>query len=122
MYIVYDTDNNLKQLRSKYLVLELDTIEITEGKSVTAYAVVDNSKIPLQDMGRITEYMDLHANLIKNYRLQNWDYCEQAMGHLMGCFKGEIDSFYEELVIRIAALREATIADGWTGNIITISE
>ena len=44
MYIVYENDN-MDLLRSKYLVLELDTIEFLDGKTVKAFAVVDSSTI-----------------------------------------------------------------------------
>ncbi len=119
MYIIYNTTNNLDKLRSKYLIMELDTLEFNDGVK-TAYAVVDSEHIPLPDIPKIPELTELHANLIKNYRLQNWNYCIQAMEHLSGHFQGELDSFYEELTNRIDVLKESVIADDWTGNVMII--
>jgi len=119
MYIVYETNNAIDSLRSKYLVMELDTVEFSDGKTVRTFAVVDSEHIAAQEANKINEIADLHGNLLKNYRLQNWNYCKQAIGHLTGSFKGELDTFYAELNNRIAVLEDATIADDWTGNILT---
>lgn len=117
MYIVYDTNDNLDQLRSKYLVLELDTLEFSE-RLVTAFSVIDNEHIPLSEVGRLTEFSNLHANLIKNYRNRDWNYCEEAISHLLGKFKGEMDSFYAEFLERIEILKDATLQEDWTGNVV----
>lgn len=118
MYIVYDTNHDeVQRLRSKYLVLELDTLEFPDGKIVKALAVVDSEHIPLQEINMLENLKDLHANLIKNYHLKNWNYCRQAIDHLNGKFKGELDTFYHELLERISILEEATIAEDWSGNI-----
>jgi len=119
MYIVYETNNEIDSLRSKYLVLELDTVEFSNGKTVRTFAVVDNDHIVFQEIPMLENLTDLHENLIKNYRLKNWDYCTQAMDHLMGSFKGELDTFYEELSKRIKVLEDIPLADDWTGNILT---
>lgn len=118
MYIVYDTQNEIDSLRSKYLVLELDTIEFSDGKLARAFAVVDSEHIDLNELPKLADYEELHKNLIKNYRLQDWEFCHIAMKHLRGKFKGELDTFYDELELRIDILKTATIADDWTGNIL----
>jgi len=118
MYIVYDTNNDLNALRSKYLVLELDTVEINEN-TLTAYAVVDAENVILQEITMLDKLKELHENLIKNYRLKNWNYCNNAIEHLKGKFKGELDSFYEELDARIAQLKDIELSDDWSGNIKT---
>jgi hypothetical protein len=123
MYIVYDTNHNeLNLLRSKYLVLELDTLEFLDGKVMTAHAVVDSEHIPLQEVNLIENLRDLHTNLIKNYHLRNWDYCKQAIDHLTGKFRGELDTFYSEMFERIEVLEQANLAEDWTGNIILTEE
>jgi len=118
MYIVYDTDDNLKQLQDKYVVLELDTIDI-QGNIITAYAIINSLNINHSDQAHITEIKNLHANLLKNYRLQNWNFCDQAITHLMGNFGGELDSFYTEITNRIIDLKDVTIGPNWNGIINT---
>lgn len=119
MYIVYNNNNAIDSLRSKYLVLELDTFEINGNEPLTAFAVVDSSHIPFDEIPKMEEHKELHANLIKNYRQQNWNYCRQAMEHLRGKFRGELDTFYDELEKRIAELEKVDLGDDWTGNVVT---
>ena len=88
------------QLKERFTVLELETLE-QEGQIVTAYCVVPAEKIPLGEMTILNQWTDLHANLIKEYRNKNYQYCHDAIEHLMGKFGGELDSFYEELLSRI---------------------
>jgi hypothetical protein len=118
MYIVYDTNNAIESLRSKYLVLELDTVEFSDGKLAHAYAVVDSEHISFQELPLISNITELHEQLLENYRDQNWDFCIEAISNLRGNFKGELDTFYDELEQRIEILKTATIAPGWTGNIL----
>lgn len=118
MYIVHDI-NSIKHLQSKYLVLELDTIEFLDGRTLVAYALVDNQHIPLQEAAMLEELHKLHVKLIENYKKQDWHFCKQAIKHLMGRFKGEIDTFYQELGNRIQTLETLSLTDEWTGNIIT---
>jgi hypothetical protein len=116
MYIVYETDNNLELLRSKYLVLELDSLEIND-KTTTAFAIIDSEHVQLHEIAKLDVITNLHCHLIKNYKLQNWDYCEQAIDHLIGSFKGELDSFYEELLQRVLVLKNTPIGKDWSGAI-----
>jgi len=122
MYIVYETNNAIDSLRSKYLVLELDTIEFSEGdevKTVKAFVVIDTAHIPLEEISKMENLKELHENLIKNYHLQNWNFCLQAMEHLTGSFKGEVDTFYDALTSRIKVLENEVLPEDWTGNVLT---
>lgn len=119
MYIVYETNNEIETLRSKYLVLELDTIEFSDGKTVKAYAVIDSEHVVFQELTIADKLLELHDSLIKNYRSQDWDFCLEAISQLRGSFKGEVDTFYDALQERIELLKTANIADDWTGNILT---
>jgi hypothetical protein len=106
----------LKDIDSRYLVLELDTFDSDASpEPVTAYALVD--ELSLQDMLHIGEFVDLHRNLIKNYRVRNWKYCEDAMEHLMHQWNGALDSFYQNLSARILQLKDQTLPAEWTGNL-----
>ena len=119
MYIVYETNEAIDSLRSKYLVLELDTIEFSNGKSIKAFAVVDTEHTVLEEISQLENLKNLHEHLIKNYRSQNWNFCRQAMEHLHGKFKGELDTFYDALEERIALLETEILPEDWTGNVIT---
>ena len=88
------------QLRERFTVLELETF-YEDGKEVTAFCVIPADKMPLSDITVLTQWTDLHANLITEYYKENYPYCVDAIEHLMGKFSGELDSFYEEILSRI---------------------
>ena len=121
MYIVLDKDNAIEQLRSKYLLLELDTLEFIGEDPTVSYAVVTNEGLTIQELQILENLVDLHAALIRNYKKKNWNFCHQALDQLMGKFKGEIDTFYEELEGRIEQLEEIDLPETWTGNVIVNS-
>jgi hypothetical protein len=105
--------NDVKQ---KYTLLELDTFYFAESKSTsTAYCLIEN--IPLQEMFRLEEFLDLHKNLIKNYKLKNWKYCEDALPHLIGKWNGDLDSFYKNISDRVSQHKEQDLDEAWTGVI-----
>lgn len=107
---------NVEDLDSRYTVLELDTFRIPGADGpVTSYCVVEN--LPILEMLEISVYKDLHQNLIKNYRLRNWKYCEDAIEHLMPKWNGELKTFYEELYRRIQKLKSQDLDSSWDGSI-----
>ena len=109
-------DNVAELAREKYTVLELDTFVIEDrDQTATAYAIVE--KIPLLEMTNLPHYQDLHTNLMQEYRKRNWNYCEDAIGHLRGRWSTELDSFYSELQQRIQNLKTQSLDDFWTGAI-----
>jgi hypothetical protein len=112
MYIVYGKE--AQQLGEKYLVLELDTFRVNDSL-VPTYCVVDSVHIPLSEFSNIDSYRDLHKNLVKNYKIGNWAFCESAITYLNGKFNGELDSFYEILSKRITDLKDTPISDNWDG-------
>lgn len=115
MHIIFGKDK-LEGVDSKYTVLELDTIRVSEDQDpITAYCLIEN--VPVTEISEIDRNRDLHNNLIKNYRLKNWKYCEDALEHLVGKWNGEIDSFYRALNDRINEYKNITLPDAWTGEI-----
>lgn len=104
--------SNLAALDDKYTVLDLDTFSLPDGSLHTACCVIEN--IPITELPETQSLKDLHANLIKNYGLRDWNYCEQAIDHLMGKFGGEVDTFYHELMTRIAHLKTQDLTDSWS--------
>ena len=111
MNIIFDKFH-LDELQSKYTVLELDTFHIeSTDQQRTAYCVVEN--VPILEMAQIESFRNLHANLMDNYRKKDWNYCEQAIEHLMGKWGGELDSFYTDLMKRIADYKENSPGEDW---------
>lgn len=107
---------NLDSLDEKYVVLELDTVKIKgSDQPATAYCVLDN--IPIMELVTINRYRDLHQNLMKNYRLKNWSYCRDAIGHLHGQWGKQVDSFYENILERINKYENEDPGETWSGII-----
>jgi hypothetical protein len=108
---------NVEQAQEKYTVLELDTLIINGAADpVTAYCLIE--QVPIDQIAGIDQFRDLHNNLMKNYRLQNWKFCQDAIEHLIGKWGGELDSFYTEMSQRIALLQQQTLNEDWNGAII----
>jgi hypothetical protein len=113
--IIIDPEQ-IEQYREKYTVLELDTIRIAPtNQLVTAYCVVDT--IPIVELPLTASKMDLHNNLLINYRKRDWNYCHQALEHLVGSWNKELDSFYEDIRVRINNYMENDPGNEWDGVI-----
>jgi len=97
-------------MQSKYTILELDTFKAGD-QTVTAFCAVDI--VPIMEMPKIESMKQLHENLLIEYRKKNWNYCEQALEHLMGCWNHEVDTFYDTLKTRIDEYKNQTLEDNW---------
>jgi hypothetical protein len=106
-------DQITETLEDKYIMLELDSFQVaSKCHTVSAWCLVEN--VPLSELPEVERYRDLHAQLIRNYRLANWKFCEDALEHLQGRWNGEVDTFYHELAARITDLRDQQIdASSW---------
>jgi hypothetical protein len=115
MNIIIDPEQ-LDTYRTNYTVLELDTIRILpENKMVTAYCVVET--IPISELPLTEGKKDLHANLMENYRKRDWNYCHQALDHLVGSWNKEVDSFYDDLRVRLNFYTQQDPGPEWDGII-----
>jgi hypothetical protein len=104
---------------NRMTILELDTFfQPGLEEPVTAYAVLENTSIPVMEIPHMEKTVELHNTMMAEYRQQNWTYCEQALEHLLGKWGGEIDSFYSELSERVAKLKTAKLPADWTGIVI----
>jgi adenylate cyclase len=109
-------EENVKDVGDRYIVLELDTMRFSgSNEAVTAYCLVE--QVPLEEMFVVTNFRELHTNLMKNYRLRNWKFCEDALEHLRGKWRGELDSFYNTLAARVAAYQANDPGADWDGVI-----
>jgi len=106
------------ELRDKFMLVELDSFQHEpDGVVIKSYAVITKDEINIQEIQNVKEYIDLHNNLMKNYRVKNWKFCEDAIEHLNGKFRGELDSFYTVLTERIETLKDIPLAEEWTPHI-----
>lgn len=102
------------EVKEKYMVLPLDTFHFPDSdKNSTAYCLIENT--PIMEMFAVDQYLDLHQNLIKNYYLRNWNYCEQAIEQLLGRWNGELDSFYTTMDERVKSFKQQDPGPDWTG-------
>ena len=120
MYIVYK-ESDIEQLRSKYLLLEVDTLKITNEETITGYCVIDIDHINLNEITTLKTVKEAHENLMDSYKSQNWDFCIDIIDELKGNFKGELDSFYDVLLDRIVSLQNQSINVDWTG-VVDVSD
>jgi len=98
----------------KYLLLELDTIRYSKDAApVRSFCVIDSEHVPLTDINRIAEYSNLHENLIKEYKKRNWKFCIDALEHLKGIFRGELDSFYDDIEKRCIKFQQSEPPADW---------
>ena len=110
-------EENIVEIKDRMTVLELDRFKVEKSDQiVTAYCVLENLNIG--DLMQLESYKSLHQNLIKNYRLKNWSYCEQAIEHLYGKWAGQLDSFYDDLLVRIGKLKSVDPGPEWKGIIV----
>ena len=79
--------------------------------------MISTDSVTLQDLPVMDRYQELHNNMMRNYKLKNWKYCEDALEHLMGKWRGELNSFYDDIAIRIKEYKQADPGEHWAGVI-----
>lgn len=104
---------NISQVKDKHIVLPLDTF-ITDkiGNTVTAYCVIEN--VPIDELPSVEHNTKMHNELLQFYADKRWDDCSTILDHLLGCWGGEVDSFYSNLRGRINQLNSKEIPENWT--------
>jgi hypothetical protein len=88
-----------EKLQENYTVLELESF-IKDGKEITAYCIVD--QVPIMELPLLEHHKKLHLEFLTEYKKSNYIFCVEAASHLKGKFNGELDSFYDELLTRLA--------------------
>lgn len=115
MHIIFG--DAVKQIPNSYTVLELDTIRIAPGnQQFKTYCVIE--KIPLAEFPIAETNQKIHADLIENYKKQNWKFCEDAIAALRGKWNGEMDSFYDDIGQRIIDYKDNSPEPGWDGTLV----
>jgi len=64
----------------------------------------------LGDIPNLESDIRLHENLIEQLKLKNYQFCLDAIEHLLGKFGGELDSFYVIIKQRAELALEQTSA------------
>jgi len=110
-------EQNAQAVGDKYVVLELDSFRTAEqGELISAFCLIEN--LPINELPEVDHYRDLHQQMIKNYRLANWKFCEDALEHLQGRWNGEVDSFYQDIMTRIKDLKPHVKTADWDAAIV----
>ena len=104
----------LNELDGRYVILELDIVRVGPDEH-QAYALVDS--LELGELQYLDRYRTLHNKMMTNYRGRNWDFMDQALGHLRGRWRGALDSFYDEMSRRVLDLRGQELPDTWDGKV-----
>jgi hypothetical protein len=116
MNIMFE-DSITDDVKSKYILLELDTFYFSEvDQNKTAYCLVESA--PIQELINIEKHLELHNNLVKNYKLRNWKYCLDALEHLKGKWNRDLDSFYSDMFDRIKQNENQDLDSEWNGVIV----
>lgn len=103
-----------ERLGDMFFTLELDCIAVKGKKEgVTIYTVFRNP-----DPGAATEWLlakDMHNEMMKEYRSQNWKKAIKLVNDLKGSFDGQMDMYYELWLERIESMRNANLPEDWDG-------
>jgi hypothetical protein len=115
MHIIFGQEQ-ARELAQKYTVLELDSFKIANTDEIfPAYCVIEN--VGVMELPNLDRMRNLHAELIVNYQRQNWEFCQQALEHLIGKWGGELDTFYDDLRNRVDRFVKNPPAQDWTAVI-----
>jgi len=116
MNIIFDAEH-VESIKNSNILLELDTFKYSNiEKTTTAYCVIEN--INILDMGKIAQDQKLHADLITAYKKKDFKLCKELIDVLIGCFDGEVDSFYNELTNRINKIESSEHSNSWNPIIV----
>jgi len=102
MQLIFGKDA-AEQMKDRFTVLELDTMDY-KGTPVTVYCVVAAEDMSLGEIQFLEENKRMHAYLIEQIAAGNSEKMLEAITHLRGKFGGAVDSYYDEVIKRMALL------------------
>ena len=109
--------DSVKTIPDHYIVLELDTFRQSgNSNTITAYYLVE--KLDMNEFPTMEAYKNIHADVIKYYKLRKWHYCEQAIEGLIGRWAGDLDTFYTNLLERVKTYKESEPPEDWDGVLL----
>lgn len=113
-------DEQRALIADKHITLELDTVRLVKdgeqvegSEPITIYGVIGPGDIPITSLPNIQRLIEMHEALLKNYKIQNWHFCEQAIEHLVGQWTIVVDEFYTDLLKRILVFKNG-VSEDWT--------
>jgi hypothetical protein len=119
MHIIFGKEN-ARALENKYTVLELDTFDFKDKELVVpAYCIIEN--ISINELPKLEDSKKLHQELINGYGSQKWDFCLETISLLIGCWGGEVDTFYQDLRSRINKLKASPPGNDWSPVILKLN-
>jgi hypothetical protein len=98
MFIVWDK-NVVEKLQNNYTVLELETFT-KDQTEITAYCVLN--EVSVAELPSLENSRKLHDSFVSEYKKGNYKFCVDAVEFLRGKFNGELDSFYDTILEKIA--------------------
>jgi hypothetical protein len=106
MYIIFGKEAH-DRLQDNYTLLEVDPVKQTQTvdgpyESIPAYCVITGDHVPLSEVSLLETIKLSHAKLIEEYRNGNKVLCKSLLLGLRGKFKGEMDTFYDEIEKRLS--------------------
>jgi len=111
MHIIFD-ENLVPELKTRYIVLELDTIlqpAMTSAK--TLYALIDD--VDIETLTSLVSLQAAHEEMIMYYKNSQWDHAIMSANALRGKWKGVMDEFYEHVIAISTEYRDTNTT--WTG-------
>lgn len=106
MEIIFGREN-AENLRQRYTVLDLETVIAENGQPLEVFCLIPADKLNLQDLPKLSEWVNLHNLMLTYYHTKENDKCLATIKELMGAFNGEVDSFYDEIARRLEEVNES---------------
>lgn len=106
MQLIFDR-SIAEDLQKNHTVLELETVT-KDGVTLDVFCLIPVEKIALTEMAQLQHNTKLHTEFIKAYKNSDHQLCNGLYPHLIGKFGGEVDTFYYEIVQRIANLESGS--------------
>jgi hypothetical protein len=98
MQIVWNQEV-IEQMRKTQTLLELETFVI-EGKPTKTYCVIPAEKL-LADLPTLDALSALHNEYLVVLKAKDVERCEFLAAQLRGRFGGDLDTFYDETILRL---------------------
>ena len=111
MNIIIGTQD-AEKMSEKYTVLPLENLKWKSHPEIpitTAYCLIET--IPIPEMPKIKEQVDLHIKFYENYQKGDFNFCTNALEHLKGKWGNQLDSFYDILSDRIGKYKDTDLSN-----------
>jgi hypothetical protein len=89
------------EVRTRHMVLELETFDVPEKGLTTAYCVLQSEKLVISELPDMERLLALHQAVVDAWNRGDYSTVSHGIEHIRGKFGGELDTFYDELEKRI---------------------